>query len=102
MEAITRFPTDGALIVEGHYLVENEGEPVTVHCSNPADGRVGVQYMCGGGTLYATRKDVERMLCGRVVPDPVKQAEVSRLLDKLHASVVARQTSPARKRSASA
>ena len=62
---ISRFERSGSRIVSGHYVIESDGAAVTVHCGNPVDGRVSVQFMCGGApTLYLERKRVETMLVG--------------------------------------
>ena len=92
---VSTFERRGAGIVSGHYVVEHDGVAITVHCSNLADGRVGVQSMCGGlRDWYLARKDAEAMLLGKVIPDPAKAAEISRLLRELNETMDARNTAP--------
>ncbi len=75
------------------------GKAVTVHCSNMADGRVGVQWMCSDRpTLSFPRKVIEPLLLGRVIPDPVQAAAITEGLRRLTEQVIARQTAPHRKR----
>ncbi len=96
---VSTFERSGSGIVCGHYVVELLGAAITVHCGNLADGRVSIQYMCGGlETLHLARKFVEPMLLGKVIQDPVKEAEVLRLLRELNKDLQARQTAPHRKR----
>ena len=78
---VSRFERRGGLIVSGHYVIERDGRAVTVHCGNQTDGRISLQFMCGGvGTMALSRADVEGMLLGRVVPDPVAESEITRKL----------------------
>ena len=92
---VSSFEHHGAGIVSGHYVVEHDGAAITVHCHNMADGRVGIQYMCGGlPEMSLPRKYVEEMLLGRVIPDPAKAAEISRLLRELNETMDAKQTAP--------
>ncbi len=92
---VTAFESRGAGIVSGHYVVDLKGSAVTVHCGNTTDGRVSVQYMCGGlETTYLPRKYVEAKLLGKVVKDPEKEAEILRMLQELHKDVNARSTAP--------
>ena len=90
---ISAFERRGAGIVCGHYVLEVNGRAITAHCHNLIDGRVGVQFMCGGlPDRYLPRKYIEEMLLGQVVPDPVKAAEISRLLREINEAMDARQT----------
>ena len=99
VQPITRFEWDGGHVLAGHYVIEHNGKAVTVHCSNLADGRVGVQYMCGGlPNVYADAKVIEPLLLGRVIPDPVAAAEISRMLQELIEDQRNRQTAPHRRR----
>ena len=92
---VSSFERSGSGVVCGHYVVEHNGAAITVHCHNMADGRVGVQYMCRGlPDLSLPRKYVEEMLLGKVIPDPVKVAEISRLLRELNEAADARRTAP--------
>ena len=92
---ISTFERNGSGIVSGHYVIEHSGAAVTVHCGNLADGRVSVQFMCGGlETLRLARKFVEAMLLGRVIPDAVKAAEITELLRQAAERLEARQTAP--------
>ena len=95
----SRFERRGDGIVCGHYLVEWDGRAITVHCSNLTDSRIGVQFMCDGvRTLNMARKHVEEILLGRVIPDPVKAAELSRLLKEATEAVTRQQTASHRLR----
>ena len=99
VQPVSTFKSHGAGIVSGHYVIEHDGAAITVHCHNMLDGRVGLQFMCGGlPDWYLPRKDVEAMLIGRVIPDPVKSAEISRLLRELTETLDARNTAPHRRR----
>ncbi len=99
VQPVSTFEGRGSGIVSGHYVVEHEGHAVAVHCGNLADGRVSVMFMCGGlPDRYLPRKAVEAILLGRVVPDPVKDAEILRLLRECTDAAIARQTAPHRKR----
>ena len=92
---VSTFESHGTGIVSGHYVIEHDGAAITVHCHNLADGRVGVQFMCGGlPDWYLPRKYVEPMLLGKVIPDPAKQAEISRLLREITETMDAKQTAP--------
>ncbi len=48
VQPVSTFERRGSMIVSGHYVVEHGGKAVTVHCGNLVDGRVSVQFMCGG------------------------------------------------------
>ena len=90
---ISVFKRGGSGIVSGHYVLEVNGRAITAHCHNLADGRVAVQFMCGGlPDWYLPRKHVEAMLLGQVIPNPVKAAEILRLLRELSEATEARQT----------
>ena len=77
---VSRFERRGGLIVSGHYVIERDGRAVTVHCGNQTDGRISLQFMCGSGTMALSLAEVESMLLGRVVPDPVAESEITRKL----------------------
>ncbi len=99
VQPVSTFESRGSGIVSGHYVIEHGGKAITVHCSNMADGRVGLLFMCGGlPDIALGRKTVETFLLGRVVPDPVKDAEILRLLRECTDAAIARQTAPHRKR----
>lgn len=92
---VSRFERSGAGIVCGHYVLEWDNKAVTVHCSNLADGRIGIQFMCGGLPDYHwPRKTVETLLIGKVIPDPVAAAELSRLLREATEALHDRHTAP--------
>lgn len=96
---VSTFERRGSGIVCGHYVIEHLGAAITVHCGNLADGRVSIQYMCGGlESLYLARKYVEPMLLGKVIQDPVKEAEILRLLREMTKDLQARHTAPHRRR----
>ncbi len=96
---VSTFERSGSGIVCGHYVIEHLGAAITVHCGNLTDGRVSIQYMCGGlPDLYMGRKFVEPMLLGKVVKDPVKEAEILRLLRDVSDGLNARHTAPHRRR----
>lgn len=95
VQPISRFERSGSGIVSGHYVIEFDGSAVTVHCGNLLDGRVSVQFMCGGvRTLNLERKWVEKLLVGKVIPDPVAAAEITDTLRRLTEEAEARQTAP--------
>ncbi len=92
---VSSFESRGKGIVTGKYVMEVRGSAVTVHCSNMANGAVGLQFMGGGlETLQLTRKAVEPMLLGKVIPDPAKEAEILRLLDELNKDLDAKNSAP--------
>ena len=89
----------GRFIQGGHYVIDWRGHAVVVHCGAGADGRVSVQFMCSGGYgFYASRKQVEAMLLGLVVPDPILEAQISAKLKRLTEAVTASQQAPHRAR----
>lgn len=99
VQPVSTFESGECGIVSGHYLVEHKGHAVAVHCGNLTDGRVSVQFMCGGlRNWYLPRKDVEAILLGRVMPDPVKDAEILQMLRDLNKTIDAQQTAPHRRR----
>ena len=99
VQPISRFERSGSGIKCGHYVIEYDRAAVTVHCGNLVDGRVVVQFMCGGErTVYLERKYVEAMLLGKVIPDPVAAAKISDMLRRLTEEAEARQTAPHRRR----
>jgi len=99
VQPVSTFERRGSMIVSGHYVVEHGGKAVTVHCGNLVDGRVSVQFMCGGlPDRYLDRKAAEAILLGRVIPDPVQAAAITEGLRRLNEQVIARQTAPHRKR----
>ena len=99
VQPVSTFERRGSMIVSGHYVVEHGGKAVTVHCGNLVDGRVSVQFMCGGlPDRYLDRKAAESTLLGRVIPDPVQAAAITEGLRRLTEQVIAKQTAPHRKR----
>lgn len=99
VQPVSAFERRGSGIISGHYVILRQGKAITVHCGNMSDGRVSVQYMCGGvPTCYLDRKTVEGILLGRVIPDPVLAAEILAKLQDLTEREIARQTAPHRKR----
>ena len=92
---ISSFESRGAGIACGKYVMEVRGSAVTVHCSNMADGTVGLQFMGGGlETLQLTRKAVEPMLLGKVIPDAAKEAKILGMLDELNRALDAKNSAP--------
>jgi len=99
VQPLSAFPRRGSMIVSGHYVLEEAGKAVTVHCGNMTDGSVSVQWMCSERpTLSFPRKVIEPLLLGRVIPDPVQAAAITEGLRRLTEQVIARQTAPHRKR----
>ncbi len=99
VQPLSAFPRRGSMIVSGHYVLEEAGKAVTVHCGNMTDGSVSVQWMCSERpTLSFPRKVIEPLLLGKVIQDPAKEAEILRLLRELNKDLQARQTAPHRKR----
>lgn len=65
---VSRFEMDGPWIKGGHYVIDDEGEAVTVHCGNMTNGNVSVQVMCGALTSRSMpRRLIEPLLLGWVV-----------------------------------
>ena len=88
-------------IRSGHYVIDVAGHAIVVHCGALTDGGVSVQFMCRRGpVLRVSRQSVEAILLGRVIPDPVKQAEISKLLHEITEVLVARNQAPHRARGA--
>jgi hypothetical protein len=101
VQPLDRLPKDAdGHIISGHYVIERYGKAVTAHLGNSAKaGWVVVQYMCGGvRDAVMPRSHAEDMLLGRKVPDPVKEAEILHMLQKMNEDLTARQTAPHRKR----
>lgn len=95
VQPVSTFERRGTGIVSGHYVIEHLGTAITVHCGNLTDGRVSIQYMCGGlECLYLARKHVEPMLLGKVIPDPVQQAGILRMLGELSRGLDAKNSAP--------
>ncbi len=97
VQPVSAFTTTegGQYIESGHYVIEWKGHAITVHCGNRTDGTVSVLFMCsGGGGLSMQRAEVEPLLLGKVIPDPVKAAEITRLLEGLVESLAARRQAP--------
>jgi len=68
---------------------------ITVHCGNRTDGTVSVLFMCsGGGCLYMQRAEVEAMLLGEVIPDPIAQAKIREGLKRLTENLKASREAP--------
>ncbi len=92
---VSSFESRGKGIVTGKYVLEVRGSAVTVHCSNMANGTVGLQFMGGGlETIQLIRKAVEPMLLGKVIPNLAKEAEILRLLDELNKDLDAKNSAP--------
>lgn len=66
---VTAFERDGPWIKSGHYVIDHEGDAVTVHCGNMTDGSVSVQFMCAAlrSSRSVPRNEIEPLLLGRVV-----------------------------------
>lgn len=99
VQPLSRFPRNGDMIKSGHYVIEHKGAAITVHCANGADGLVILQYMCGGlpgGRFRA--EEIEPLLVGKVIPDPVKEAEILQMLQDAMEALDRRAMAPHRRR----
>lgn len=85
-------------IVGGHYVIDWRGHAITVHCGNTTGGGVLVMFMCGTRTLLMPRAEVEKMLLGKVIPDPVVEAEILAKLKELTKLAGRLHDTPARQR----
>jgi hypothetical protein len=56
VQPITKFGGNGPWIESAHYVIRWKGHAITVHCSGPRHGTIGVQFMCSGIKVH-------RMLC---------------------------------------
>ena len=98
---VSAFKTDtSGHIEEGHYVIEWKGHAITVHCGNYVVGsRIPVLFMCNSGPeLSLPRAEVEAMLIGKVIPDPILAARISENLRLLLQSVTRNQQNPQRQR----
>lgn len=92
---VSSFESRGPGIACGKYVLEMKGAAITAHCSNMANGTVGLQFMGGGlETLQLTRKAVEPMLLGKVIPDAAKEAKILGMLDELNRALDAKNSEP--------
>lgn len=101
VQPISRFETtDGGLWIQGgHYVIEWKGHAITVHCGNFTNGDVSVLFMCSRlDALAMPRAEVEAMLLGKVIRDPVIEAGISEALKQLLDGLIARQDAPHRQR----
>lgn len=101
VQPVDRFETShgGCWIESGHYVIDWHGHAITVHCGNFADGSVSVQFMCGAlRSVSMLRADVEKLLLGKVIPDPVAAAEISKKLQEMDAIFKAMKDTPERQR----
>ena len=86
-------------IHEGHYVIDWKGYAITVHCCSDFTGNVRVQFMCNSGSsISMPRKEVEDMLLGKVIPDPVSGAKVMECLKDLRELFKPPQQDPLRQR----
>ena len=105
VKPVNRFETSRSgvpFIDSGHYVIDWKGHAITVHCDNELRGGrwvVGVQFMCSRGlSIGLPREEVEAMLIGKVIRDPVVEAEISGLLRALVDSIAAQKDTPANQR----
>lgn len=101
VQPVDRFETShgGRWIDSGHYVIDWHGHAITVHCGNFADGTISVQFMCGAlKAISMQRAKVEKLLLGKVVPDPAAEARFSRKLQEVVAMFKAMEDSPERQR----
>ena len=102
VQPVTKFETRWALdrewIVSDHYVINWKNHAIVVHCSSWLDGTIDVQFMCGGFHIRMTRAEAEAKLMGKVIPDPVINAQISAALKQLSGEILRRQDSPHRQR----
>jgi len=101
VQPVSRFETieRGRWIESGHYVIDWKGHAITVHCGNYVNGDVSVLFMCSrGDSIAMSRPAVEALLLGKVIPDPVIQAKISRSLKQLLDMLVDQQDVPHRQR----
>ncbi len=101
VQPVSAFRTcDGGQSIDGgHYVIEWKGHAITVHCGNRTDGTVSVQFMCSGGVSIAMqRAEVEAMLLGKVIPDPIQQAQIIESFKRLTESLKASRQPPHKQR----
>ena len=100
VQPMDRFPrTAPKRVQSGHYVIETGRQAVTVYVGNAAEpGVLTVQFMCSTFGSLTFGIGLEKHLLGMVVPDPEAEREISEALAQLNAAVVARQTSPSRRR----
>ena len=68
----------------GHYVIDWKGYAITVHCCCDFTGNVRVQFMCNSGSsIPMPRKEVEDMLLGKVIRNPVSGAKSMECLKDL-------------------
>jgi len=97
VQPVSAFETTegGQYIESGHYVIEWKGHAITVHCGNRTDGTVSILFMCsGGGSFSMQRAEVEAMLLGKVIPDPIVQAEIREGLKRLTENLKASRQAP--------
>lgn len=89
----------GKWIKSGHYVIDWKGHAITVHCGNVADGTVSVQFMCMGlSSISMSRREIEGLLLGLVVPDVIAQAKITEQMRQLARDTQASQDVPHRQR----
>ena len=77
VDPIAAFACSGRWIVSGHYVIDHNGDAITVHCANADDGNVSVQFMHNESAPYALpRRTIELMLLGKVAVSEEQQAAV--------------------------
>lgn len=65
---VTAFELDGRWIKDGHFVIDDKGDAVTVHCGNMANGNVSLLFMCSNaGFRSVPRSEIEPLLLGMVV-----------------------------------
>jgi hypothetical protein len=89
-------------IVGGHYVIEWKAHAITVHCSSVLSGGrwcVGVLFMCGRrSTIPMARRDVKAMLIGKVIRDPVVDAQIMESLERAKDAIASKHDVPHRQR----
>ena len=101
VQPVSRFKaaSDSRYIEDGHYVINWRGHAITVHCGNFSSGAVSVLFMCSTmDPLAMSRAEVEAMLLGKVIPDPVAQAELRENMSRLLALLCAQNDTPERQR----
>jgi len=99
VQPISALPRDGIWIKSGHYVIDWNGNAITVHLGNYADGRVSLQFMCGAPkAVPIAREDIEPLLLGMVIPDTELEAQIDAMFKDIFALLEHRDREPRRQR----
>jgi hypothetical protein len=102
VQPITAFESDTDypwMIEGGHYVIQWKGHAITVCLSNTLGDGIDVRFMCSAaGSLRMHRAEVEAMLLGKVIPDPVHSAEISKKFKRIMESMRAQNQAPHKQR----